>query len=197
MRVAVYNRTSTSETGVTMQLKELRACSQRREWQIVEEFTDAGVAGGGHHNVGFPRRRKPRPVSRGSQTPPLLHRPVESTAFIRYVDYFRVSRDPPRIGGKTRLEAGGWPRILLSPPFVPGTGSTMRSGCKSRSGGGLRQAYCSLFGPEGWLCGARTLGMIAVQRGSLRVQQNPLRNELEEFLDSIARLRSSSCSARR
>jgi hypothetical protein len=71
MRVAVYNRTSTSETGVTMQLKELRACSQRREWQIVEEFTDAGVAGGGHHNVGFPRRRKPRPVSRGSQTPPL------------------------------------------------------------------------------------------------------------------------------
>lgn len=41
-----------------MLLKELRAYSQGRQWQIVEEFTDAGVSGGGHHNVGFPRRQR-------------------------------------------------------------------------------------------------------------------------------------------
>ena len=65
MRVAVYSRTSTSKQSVTMLLKELRAYSQGRQWQIVEEFTDAGVSGGGHHNVGFPRRRKPRPSPMG------------------------------------------------------------------------------------------------------------------------------------
>jgi Resolvase, N terminal domain len=48
MRVAVYSRTSTSKQSVTMLLKELRAYSQGRQWQIVEEFTDAGVSGGGH-----------------------------------------------------------------------------------------------------------------------------------------------------
>jgi DNA invertase Pin-like site-specific DNA recombinase len=45
MRVALYSRVSTSEQNADMQIAELRAYCQRREWQIVEEFTDSGVSG--------------------------------------------------------------------------------------------------------------------------------------------------------
>ena len=45
LKVALYSRVSTSEQNATMQLEELRAYCQRRQWQIAEEFTDSGVSG--------------------------------------------------------------------------------------------------------------------------------------------------------
>src|SRR5215467_3549712 len=45
LKVALYSRVSTSEQNATMQLEELRAYCQRRQWEIAEEFTDAGVSG--------------------------------------------------------------------------------------------------------------------------------------------------------
>jgi len=45
MRVALYSRVSTNEQNAAMQLEELRAYCQRRQWQITEEFTDSGVSG--------------------------------------------------------------------------------------------------------------------------------------------------------
>src|SRR5215475_10996973 len=45
MRVALYGRVSTAEQNTEMQLGELRAYCQRRQWQVAEEFTDSGVSG--------------------------------------------------------------------------------------------------------------------------------------------------------
>ena len=45
MRVALYSRVSTNEQNAAMQLEELRDYCRRRQWQIAEEFTDAGVSG--------------------------------------------------------------------------------------------------------------------------------------------------------
>ena len=45
MRVALYGRVSTAEQNAMMQLEELRAYCGRRQWEIVEEFIDAGVSG--------------------------------------------------------------------------------------------------------------------------------------------------------
>src|SRR6267378_1030471 len=45
MRVAVYGRVSTAEQNAAMQIEELRAYCARRQWDIVEEFIDAGVSG--------------------------------------------------------------------------------------------------------------------------------------------------------
>ena len=45
MQVALYGRVSTSEQNAAMQIEELRAYCLRRQWQIVEEFIDAGVSG--------------------------------------------------------------------------------------------------------------------------------------------------------
>lgn len=45
MRVAVYGRVSTVEQNAAMQIEELRAYCGRRQWEIVEEFIDAGVSG--------------------------------------------------------------------------------------------------------------------------------------------------------
>jgi DNA invertase Pin-like site-specific DNA recombinase len=45
MRVALYSRVSTHEQNAAMQVAELRAYCKRRQWDIVEEFTDAGVSG--------------------------------------------------------------------------------------------------------------------------------------------------------
>jgi DNA invertase Pin-like site-specific DNA recombinase len=45
MRVALYSRCSTSEQNTSMQVDELRAYCQRRQWDIAEEFTDSGVSG--------------------------------------------------------------------------------------------------------------------------------------------------------
>lgn len=40
MRVAIYARVSTIEQSTAMQLQELREYCQRRQWEIVEEYTD-------------------------------------------------------------------------------------------------------------------------------------------------------------
>ena len=40
MRVCLYSRVSTAEQSTAMQLEELRAYCQRRQFQIVEEYTD-------------------------------------------------------------------------------------------------------------------------------------------------------------
>jgi len=45
MRVAVYARVSTAEQNAGMQLEELRAYCARRQWEITEEFIDAGISG--------------------------------------------------------------------------------------------------------------------------------------------------------
>src|SRR5258708_97214 len=45
MRVAIYGRVSTAEQNASMQVEELRAYCARRQWNIVEEFIDAGVSG--------------------------------------------------------------------------------------------------------------------------------------------------------
>src|SRR5258708_305934 len=45
MRVALYGRVSTHEQNASMQIAELRAYCQRRQWEIIEEFTDSGVSG--------------------------------------------------------------------------------------------------------------------------------------------------------
>lgn len=45
MRVALYGRVSTAEQNAAMQIDELRAYCVRRQWEIVEEFIDAGVSG--------------------------------------------------------------------------------------------------------------------------------------------------------
>jgi DNA invertase Pin-like site-specific DNA recombinase len=45
MRVAVYGRVSTAEQHAAMQIGELRAYCVRRQWEIAEEFIDAGVSG--------------------------------------------------------------------------------------------------------------------------------------------------------
>src|SRR5262245_56639115 len=45
MLTAIYGRVSTNEQNAGMQLDELRAYCHRRQWEIVEEFIDAGVSG--------------------------------------------------------------------------------------------------------------------------------------------------------
>jgi DNA invertase Pin-like site-specific DNA recombinase len=45
MRVALYTRVSTNEQRVEMQLAELREYCQRRGWEIIEEYSDAGMSG--------------------------------------------------------------------------------------------------------------------------------------------------------
>jgi DNA invertase Pin-like site-specific DNA recombinase len=45
MKVAIYSRVSTSEQTTAGQLDELRGYCQRRQWEIVSEYTDEGVSG--------------------------------------------------------------------------------------------------------------------------------------------------------
>jgi DNA invertase Pin-like site-specific DNA recombinase len=45
MRVVLYGRVSTAEQNAAMQIGELRAYCIRRQWEVVEEFIDAGVSG--------------------------------------------------------------------------------------------------------------------------------------------------------
>jgi DNA invertase Pin-like site-specific DNA recombinase len=45
MKVALYSRVSTADQNAAMQLDELRAYCLRRQWDIVEEYTDEGVSG--------------------------------------------------------------------------------------------------------------------------------------------------------
>jgi DNA invertase Pin-like site-specific DNA recombinase len=45
MKAAIYCRVSTTEQNASMQVEELRAYCGRRQWEIAEEFIDAGVSG--------------------------------------------------------------------------------------------------------------------------------------------------------
>jgi DNA invertase Pin-like site-specific DNA recombinase len=45
MKAAIYCRVSTTEQNASMQVEELRAYCSRRQWEIAEEFIDAGVSG--------------------------------------------------------------------------------------------------------------------------------------------------------
>ena len=45
MKAAIYCRVSTTEQNTLMQVEELRAYCSRRQWEIAEEFIDAGVSG--------------------------------------------------------------------------------------------------------------------------------------------------------
>ena len=44
-RAAIYVRVSTDKQTVENQLRELRQIAQRRGWQVVEEYHDAGISG--------------------------------------------------------------------------------------------------------------------------------------------------------
>jgi DNA invertase Pin-like site-specific DNA recombinase len=44
-RAAVYVRVSTDRQTVENQLRELRAIAERRGWEIVATYNDAGVSG--------------------------------------------------------------------------------------------------------------------------------------------------------
>jgi DNA invertase Pin-like site-specific DNA recombinase len=55
MRVAIYSRVSTHEQTTAAQLDELRAYCQRRQWEIVAEYTDEGVSGSRDSRPGLDR----------------------------------------------------------------------------------------------------------------------------------------------
>jgi DNA invertase Pin-like site-specific DNA recombinase len=44
-RAAIYVRVSTDKQTVENQLRELRLIAERRGWQVVEEYSDAGISG--------------------------------------------------------------------------------------------------------------------------------------------------------
>src|SRR5262245_27619969 len=44
-RAAIYVRVSTDKQTVENQLRELRQIAERRGWQVVEEYSDAGISG--------------------------------------------------------------------------------------------------------------------------------------------------------
>jgi DNA invertase Pin-like site-specific DNA recombinase len=44
-RAAVYVRVSTDKQTVENQLRELRLIAERRGWEVVEEYHDAGISG--------------------------------------------------------------------------------------------------------------------------------------------------------
>src|SRR5262245_15016039 len=62
MRCAIYGRVSTAEQNAAIQLDELRAHCQRLQWEIVEEFIDAGVSGAKESRPAF------EPAASGRQT---------------------------------------------------------------------------------------------------------------------------------
>ncbi len=44
-RVAIYARVSTSDQNCERQLVELREVAENHNWEIVQEYVDAGVSG--------------------------------------------------------------------------------------------------------------------------------------------------------
>ena len=55
-RAAIYARVSTNNgQNPEMQLGELRVFCNRREWEIIEEFVDAGVSGSKEHRPALDR----------------------------------------------------------------------------------------------------------------------------------------------
>ena len=44
-RAAIYVRVSTDKQTIENQLRELRQIAQRRGWQVVDEYHDAGISG--------------------------------------------------------------------------------------------------------------------------------------------------------
>src|SRR6478736_5306572 len=44
-RAAIYVRVSTDKQTVENQVRELRQIAERRGWQVVEEYQDAGISG--------------------------------------------------------------------------------------------------------------------------------------------------------
>jgi DNA invertase Pin-like site-specific DNA recombinase len=44
-RAAIYVRVSTDKQTVENQLRELRRIAERRGWEVVEEYHDAGISG--------------------------------------------------------------------------------------------------------------------------------------------------------
>ena len=44
-RAAIYVRVSTDKQTIENQLRELRQIAERRGWQVVEEYHDAGISG--------------------------------------------------------------------------------------------------------------------------------------------------------
>jgi Resolvase, N terminal domain len=44
-RAAIYVRVSTDKQTIENQVRELRQIAERRGWQVVEEYSDAGISG--------------------------------------------------------------------------------------------------------------------------------------------------------
>ena len=52
-RAAIYVRVSTDKQTVENQIRELRQIAERRGWEVVEQYSDAGISGA--------KRRERRP----------------------------------------------------------------------------------------------------------------------------------------
>jgi DNA invertase Pin-like site-specific DNA recombinase len=44
-RAAIYTRVSTDSQTIEIQLRELRQVAERRGWEVVEVYNDAGISG--------------------------------------------------------------------------------------------------------------------------------------------------------
>jgi DNA invertase Pin-like site-specific DNA recombinase len=44
-RAAIYVRVSTDKQTVENQVRELRQIAERRGWEVVEQYNDAGISG--------------------------------------------------------------------------------------------------------------------------------------------------------
>jgi DNA invertase Pin-like site-specific DNA recombinase len=44
-RAAIYVRVSTDKQTIENQVRELRQVAERRGWQVVEQYSDAGISG--------------------------------------------------------------------------------------------------------------------------------------------------------
>ena len=56
-RAAIYVRVSTDKQTVENQIRQLRQIAERRGWEVVEEYRDAGISGAKG------ARKSPRPRS--------------------------------------------------------------------------------------------------------------------------------------
>jgi len=44
-RAAIYVRVSTDRQTIENQVRELRQIAERRDWQVVEQYSDTGISG--------------------------------------------------------------------------------------------------------------------------------------------------------
>jgi DNA invertase Pin-like site-specific DNA recombinase len=55
-RAAIYARVSTDKQTIENQLRELRQIAERRGWEVVHEYHDAGISGAKSREAAWARR---------------------------------------------------------------------------------------------------------------------------------------------